>query len=127
MWAGRHRSYVAPRPWRRRCVIQVLASYGYPFAGEKEIAAQRKQGMRIANLAVDLPSSPKHNGPYWATNGRPSPDPQEFRMSSSTTLPADASARLAMLAQMLERSSSKPESDNRQDRPEAPRPESAPR
>ncbi len=34
-------------------------------------------------------------------------------MSATVSLPPDASARLAMLAQMLERSSAKGEADNR--------------
>jgi hypothetical protein len=48
---------------------------------------------------------------------------------SATALPPDASARLAMLAEMLERSSSKPEGDKCSDgnRQETSRVESSPR
>ena len=48
-------------------------------------------------------------------------------MSASASLPPDASARLAMLAEMLERSSPKVEADNRAEggRREASRSESS--
>jgi hypothetical protein len=71
-----------------------------------------------------------HNGRYWATtSARRSRILRSSRMSSSAPLPPDASARLAMLAEMLERSSSKPETDNHAEsnRREASRVESTPR
>ena len=70
-------------------------------------------GLLAARLVLPDPRGSGNDRPALRTDCIARIAPKENGMSATVSLPPDASARLAMLAEMLERSSSKGEADNR--------------